>query len=512
MITGVVGVSDGVSVRCYSIGIGEMEMYRMMDSFTPRNFLQSRSPRCRSDQLEVPRLEQGRAAFFFHLPKNLHCRPSQYKLTSLYTATAGRHPAQMLTGEGSMSQSPDQPEQERTEETSSGLTASCIGSTGSAFSEDPIDHSSSSRQDVLCKYKNNFFKEAQFSPDGTTIVTHNDDGCLRTFVLPQDLLDASKHPHHLAPYSTLQSPTNVQSYALYPGFSLQDLSTTLVLSAPVDQPLRLTNAMDPSFTHATYPYIHSKTEAYISPNSLTFHPDGNHFVAGSHGAIAIFDTARTGEGPIAMHITKPKDPKMAATSMRDGSLIMSVDISSDGVLAAGSSNRTVGIFSSSGHGSCQTAFSVAPACGDTDASTYSGTGITSLAWTPESTYLLVGERQSDGIHVYDVRNKLRRVAWLAGRKALTPQRLGFSTVPTQSGLEVWAGGVDGVVRMWHNPGQLEGVQQPNAELEGMHDDPVTSTVWHPGVAVMASCSGQRWFHDEDESTALHDNSLKVWTV
>lgn len=411
-----------------------------------------------------------------------------------------------------MPSSPDQlePEPGRTEGLPE-LTPSCIGSTGSSFLDDSID-AKSSQEDTSCKYKNNFFKEAQFSPDGTTIVTHNDDGCLRTFVLPQDLLDESKQPHHLAPYSVLQSPTNVQSYALYPGFSLHDLSTTLVLSAPVDQPLRLTNAMDSSFTHGTYPYIHSKTEAYISPNSLVFHPDGSHFVAGSHGAIAIFNSARVSEGPIAKHITKPKDPKMAATSMRDGGLIMSLQISSSGLLAAGSSNRTVGIFSSSGHGSCETAFSVAPERGDTDASTYSGTGITSLSWTPDATYLLIGERQSDGIHVYDVRNQLKRVAWLAGRNALTTQQLGFSTVPTQSGLEVWAGGMDGVVRVWQKPGQMEGVQQPNSELEGMHDDSVTSAVWHPGGAVMATCSGQRRYDDEDEGTTRTDNSLKVWTV
>jgi WD40 repeat protein len=391
------------------------------------------------------------------------------------------------------------------------LAPQCIGSTGSTFSDGSV-HPPLSEEDKGCKYTNNFFKEAQFSPDGTTIVTHNSDGCLRTFVLPQDLLDEGKSPRHLAPYSVLTSPTNVQSYALYPGFSLQDVSTTLVLSAPNDQPLRLTNAMDASFTHATYPYIHTKTEAYIAPNSLTFHSDGSHFVAGSHGAVSVFDTSRTSEGPTAKHITKPKDPKMAATSMRDGGMIMSLDISSDGLLAAGSTNRIVGIFSSLGHGPCETAFSVAPEHGDPEASTYGGTGITSLAWTSDGTYLLVGERQSDGIHVYDVRNKLKRLAWLAGRKALTTQRLGISTVPTQSGLEVWAGGVDGVVRMWRNPGLLEGVQQPDGELEGLHEDPVSSAVWHPSGAVMATCSGQRRFGDEEDNVTRPDNSLKVWTV
>jgi WD40 repeat protein len=396
------------------------------------------------------------------------------------------------------------------------LQPRCIASTGMSFNGQ-ID-TASPQAEATRKYKNNFFKEAQFSPDGTAVVTHNDDGGLRTFVLPQDLLEESEQPHDLAPYSILPSPTNVQSYALYPGFSLQDMSTTLILSAPVDQPLRLTNALDSSFTHAIYPYIHTKTEAYIAPNSLAFHSDGSHFVAGARGSVAIFDTSRANEGPVAMHITKPKDPQRAATSMRDSGLIMSLSISTDGYLAAGSSNRSVGIFSSSGHGGCQTAFSVAPGLNDPDAATCGGTGITSLTWTPDGNYLLVGERQSDGIHVYDVRNQLRRVAWLAGRNALTTQRLGIFTVPTLSGLEVWAGGMDGSLRMWQNPGQAEGTQEPDAVLSGMHGDSVTSAVWHPSGAVMATCSGQRRFddadeeEDEDQISTPPDSSLKIWSV
>jgi WD40 repeat protein len=397
------------------------------------------------------------------------------------------------------------------QDASSELQLRCIASTGMSFNGQ-VD-TASPQAEPTSKYKNNFFKEARFSPDGTAIVTHNDDESLRTFVLPQHLLDESEQPHHLAPYSVLPSPTNVQSYALYPGFSLQDMSTTLILSAPRDQPLRLTNALDASFTYVVYPYIHAKTEAYIAPNSLAFHSDGAQFVAGARGSVAIFDTSRPNEGPIAMHITKPKDPVRAATSMRDSGLIMSLSISTDNFLAVGSSNRGVGIFSSAGHGGCQTAFSVAPKLNDPDAATYSGTGITSLEWTPDGNYLLVGERQSDGIHVYDIRNQLRRVSWLAGRNALTPQRLGVSTIPTASGLEVWAGGVDGALRMWQNPGRVEGIQEPNVVLSEMHGDPVASAVWHPGGAVMATCSGQRKFDDadEDEATTEPDSSLKIWS-
>lgn len=411
-----------------------------------------------------------------------------------------------------MMASPSAEQEGEAEKQSLKLEPRCIASTGQAFN--PLTEGDFSQSPSARKYTNSFFKEAQFSADGTTVVTHNDDGSLRTFVLPQDLLDEGKQPHALAPYSVLTSPTNVQSYEMYPGFSLQDSSTTMILSAPTDQPLRLTNAIDTTFTHATYSYVNAKTEAFISPNSLAFHPDGRHFVAGSRGSVAIFDASYTGEGPIAKHITKPKDPAKAATSMHDGGLIMSLSISNDGFLAAGSSNRTVGIFSSSGHGACETAFPVAPDRFDPDASTYSGTGITSLAWTPDGKYLLVGERQSNGIHVYDVRNQLRRLAWLSDRNALTTQRMGFSTVPTASGLEVWAGGVDGAIRMWQNPGQVEGVCEPDVVFADMHGDSVASNIWHPGGAVMASCSGRRRFdqEDEDSPTAPMDNSLKIWSV
>lgn len=478
-----------------------MEMFRPADSFSlkPRNFSRLSKP-CSGQ-----RDDRG-------LPCCLPRVPSSSPAPLRQPATSGPFDTKQpsISCSCGMASSLTEPEA-ACQDAPSELQPRCIASTGGSFNEE-IDTAPSQAKPTR-KYKNNFFKEAQFSPDGTAVITHNDDGDIRTFILPQDLLDASEQPHDLAPYSVLTSPTNVQSYALYPGFSLQDMSTTLILSAPVDQPLRLTNALDPAFTHA-YPYIHAKTEAYIAPNSLTFHSDGSHFVAGARGSIAIFDTSRANEGPIAMHITKPKDPKRAATSMRDSGLIMSMSISTDGHLAAGSANRSVGIFSSSGHGGCQTAFSVAPGLDDPDAATYSGTGITSLAWTPDGNYLLVGERQSDGIHVYDVRNQLRRVSWLAGRNALTTQRLGISTVPTLSGLEVWAGGMDGALRMWQNPGQAEGIQEPDAVLSGMHGDPVTSAVWHPGGAVMATCSGQRRFDDadEDEISVRSDNSLKIWSV
>ncbi|KAL1587906.1 hypothetical protein WHR41_03425 [Cladosporium halotolerans] len=365
------------------------------------------------------------------------------------------------------------------------------------------------------EYEGNFFKEAQFSSDGTCIVSLNADNALRTFRLPQDLLDDIGKPHALSPWSVLKSPTNVQSYALPPCFDSRKPHLAQVLSAPREQPLRLSSALDASVTLAKYPYINPNNEAFQSPNSLLFSGNGDRFIAGSQGKIAIFETASPLRRPLLEHRTNPLDPHLAYTSMRDKGIIMSLAMSSQDVLAAGSTNRTVGLFPASGYGACETAFSVAPDPSDPDAAALHGTGITSLAWSADGTYLLVAERQSDGIHVYDVRYQRNRVAWLSGRNARTPQRLGISTVRRPTHFEVWAGGVDGVIRMWKDPGLYGGFQEPTAEFPESHGDAISSVAWHPSGAAMVSCSGQRHTVNDDGNDDLlrkADNSLKVWSI
>ncbi|OQO09314.1 hypothetical protein B0A48_04712 [Cryoendolithus antarcticus] len=264
-------------------------------------------------------------------------------------------------------------------------------------------------------------------------------------------------------------------------------------------------------------------EAFIAPNSLAFVDGGTHFVAGSAGRIAVFDVTRQA-GPEMYHNLKAK---AGATGMRDTSRIMALSVSSDGLLAAGSTNRNVGLFGNSGRGACETTFSVAGRMSKVTATR--GSGITSLAWTPDGRYLLVAERQSDGVHVYDVRNLLRRVSFLSGRNAKTTQRLGIDVIAMREGCEVWAGGVDGVVRMWRNPGSKDGEHVPDTGIK-MHDDAVPSAVWHPSGALLATCSGQRLFAKvdlgDDESSSDTDseslseneqstirqpnNTLKIW--
>ncbi|KAF2859896.1 WD40 repeat-like protein, partial [Piedraia hortae CBS 480.64] len=326
----------------------------------------------------------------------------------------------------------------------------------------------------------NFFREARFSSDGTSIVTHNEDQTLRTFVLPTDLLQHEEQ--HLNVYSNIFSPSPIQSFSLYPFFNLSDVSTTVVLVASKDQPIVLRNALHYETLHASYSFIHPQRETYMLSYSLAFSSDGQSFVAGSKNEIAAFDLSRSGEGPVTVLKTAGGRRERKFQGMRCQGPVSALSFGPDGLLAAGTFEREVGLYS---NGEFVTAFALPHG---------EGTGVTCLKWSPFGTHLIVAERQSDVLQVYDVRNTMHRVCTLRGREAFTTQRLGFDIRSVPDGYQIWAGGTDGMVRIWDKPGSKADACPPNGEFN-MHSSSVSSTLWHPSCAVLATCSGQRLKHD-----------------
>ncbi len=351
----------------------------------------------------------------------------------------------------------------------------------------------------------------------------------------------------LDPYAEIQFVEAVKALTTYPLFDLQDPSTTLLLCSLPDHPIRLHSALSSELV-ASYPLVNATTEAYISPHSLLFTGDGRNFISGSSSQLAMFDVSRPGNGPSSHFQTAPSrraSKTHGSIGMKGIVSALSIEQASN-VLAAGTFSRHVGLYDAAGKGECLGVFKLD---GNEADSRIRGRGITQLMWSPCGRYLYIVERHSRGVMVYDIRKTGQLLSWAEGRKAETNQRLRIdisNSSTADGGLEIWAGGADGSIRVWENTHCQEGPQQPDLEWHAhngkqsrscstrlepwltVRPDVVSSTIVHPSGSVVASCSGQRHFgmdqgsssgtdasSDDDSdmvSKTLIDNSLKLWAM
>lgn len=235
-----------------------------------------------------------------------------------------------------------------------------------------------------------------------------------------------------------------------------------MLSSPRDHPIGLRNVLDPNTPLlGSYRLQSLTTEKFITPHSLLWPQSlgGNKFVTGSESLICIFDVSRPGEEPLRRLPTIPSRRKQivgGGVGMKGIISALGICPADDKVLAAGTFTRHVGLYSGSGEGECIGVFSVAGTAAD---EVIGGRGVTQVSWSPDGRYLFVAERKSDGVLMYDIRVTGKLLGWLEGRKAMTLQRLGVETTMTGSGYELWAGGADGLVRLFQDPHQTEGGRQ-----------------------------------------------------
>lgn len=282
---------------------------------------------------------------------------------------------------------------------------------------------------------------------------------------PPDLLDSRDNPLGLKPYSSVHCVEPARSVIAYPGFDLQDASTTLFLCSFRDHPIRLHSALSTDLV-ASYSWRNPNTEAYIAPYSLVFTSDGQRIIAGAKNLIATFDVSRPADGPVnTIPTAKVSKSDGSNTVVGMSGIISAMAIEpSSAILAAGTLSRQVCLIGSNGQGERLGVFSVYGNKADSD---IGGRGVTQLSWSPCGNYLYISERRSDGIMVYDIRSTGQLLSWATGRKADTNQRLGFDLFNSAdgAGCELWAGGTDGKVRVWTNLHTQAGSQASARELD-----------------------------------------------
>ncbi|KAI1383424.1 uncharacterized protein F4822DRAFT_77409 [Hypoxylon trugodes] len=377
-----------------------------------------------------------------------------------------------------------------------------------------ISSSSSTSIDERNDGLRGYFETAQWTADGTTILTSSSSNLISGYIVPQDLLSPTAiRPLALNPQSTIQlpEPSNVLSGAPY--FHLAEPWTQQLLVSARDHPIQLfylsptSPSSPPPKPASSYPLTKARSETFLTATSLVWPAPGTHFIAGSRNLLAKFDVSRTGEEPLVRIKTIPSErhlSKGGGVGMRGDVSALSAqppDASYASLLAAGTWTCWVGLydFAQAGSSCAVATWSVARAAGEEEAA-IGGDGVMQTIWSPCGRYLLVGERKSRGVLVYDVRVTGKLLGWLAGREARGNQRIGCDVFPSsddEGGFEVWSGTTDGVVKVWEGVGSREGTHNSAWGWNASHESTIGSTCVHQSGSVAVTCSGSWEFPDDD---------------
>jgi telomerase Cajal body protein 1 len=365
----------------------------------------------------------------------------------------------------------------------------------------------------VCSY----FENAQWTADGTTVLTYSSTHLVSGYILPEDLLSEVEQPHTLQPQADIQlpEPSNVLSGAPY--FSLAEPWTQQVLVSARDHPLQLfylsPSSEDSQPPIASYPFTKARSEDFLAATSLLWPTPGTHFIAGNRNFLARFDVQRTGEEPVNRIRTIPSErhlSKGGGVGMRGivsalGGQPMNRETGAS-LVAAGTWTRWVGLYDFAQAGNCVATWSIAAAVKETgnngETSGIGGDGITQTIWSPCGRYLMICERKSRGALIYDVRVTGKLLGYLTGRNALGNQRVSCDVFPGADenvGFEVWSGTSNGDIKVWEGVGNTEGPYAP-AWAWDAHHSTVGSACLHPSGSVVATCAGSWEFADEENDS------------
>lgn len=205
------------------------------------------------------------------------------------------------------------------------------------------------------------------------------------------------------------------------------------------------------------------------------------------------------------------------------------DAPGGGVIAAGTWTRWMGLYDMYRVDKAVANWNIAGADLQEFSKDFGGQGIIQTSWSPCGRYLVINERHSSGLLVYDIRGNGKLLSVLSGRDAATQQKLMSDTFGHASdgpGFEVWAGTESGSVKVWDEVGLHYGVVDPKWDWDAdALETPISSAVIHPSGSVVATCAGA-WRHASDgdidnkqgasagnvKTDILDGSAIKLWSI
>ncbi|CAM6118527.1 unnamed protein product [Calypogeia fissa] len=338
---------------------------------------------------------------------------------------------------------------------------------------------------------NNFLKGLKWSSDGSCFLTSSDDNILQRFDLPSDAAeDVSEVDFTTSPEDsfrsslTFQEGESVYDYCWYPNMNASDPGSCVFATTSRDHPVHLWDAMTGELrcTYRAFDAMDEITAAY----SMCFNPAGTKLYCGYKKLLRVFDTSRPGR-EFSQHstLTDAKDGQAGIISC------LAFNPSNEGLLAAGSYNRTTALYSED---TLEMLFVLHGQQG----------GVTQVMFSKDGNFLYTGARKDPDILCWDVRNTVSTVYKLQRVTADTNQRITFDIAP--NGGHLATGGQDGLVHIY----DLQTGAWVNSFQAAL--DTVNSFGFHPSLPLAASASGHRRFKssaDDENDDESHQTSLKV---
>ncbi|ADV24623.1 guanyl nucleotide binding protein, putative [Cryptococcus gattii WM276] len=306
--------------------------------------------------------------------------------------------------------------------------------------------------------KNNFWRSAIWSPDGSVVLTTTEDRLFRIHTLSET---------NLGTFETHQfkQPDSIASSIWFPTASSLVPESFCFMAGIRDNPVKLIDAKTGN-VRASYPIIDHR-EQFISPYSMAFHPSLSKLYCGCSSFIEIIDLASSSSTRLKTTFTKSsKDGQKGIISA------LAFAPGATGDFVAGGFDGSVGMYTEDGE--------LEGWLGGVE-----GRGVTQLSYHPfNPTLLFVASRRSNVIQVYDLHNPSQPLHSLP-RKGRTNQRLRFD-------IDVWgrwlaSGDEEGLIRIW----DIVSPEVPIVFEKKLHNDAVSSVHLHPYYPLLLTSSGSR---------------------
>ncbi|KAI9596103.1 hypothetical protein BDF19DRAFT_40987 [Syncephalis fuscata] len=390
----------------------------------------------------------------------------------------------------------------------------CIASTQAVYSQ-TIGDTLHQEMDQI-KYcgplekENNFFKTLHWAPDGSCLLTINNDNVVRLFNFPLEALNTDSD-QLLSPALRVASGDIMYDACWYPRMSSQDPASCCFVTSTKDHPIQLWDAFT-GHLRASYPIIDHQ-ERFIGPTALTFNLDGSRIYAGYENMIEAFYIDRPG----SQSVKYPTTPSRYSKKGQKG-LISSLAFNPDrsGLYAASSFTGTIGLYTEQDQ---QLIYTLAG----------SDAGITQVKFTPDGNYLYSTSRKQNAILGWDVR-QTGSILHRLEREHTTNQRLTFDIDPL--GHRLVTGDQNGGITIFDIQTKTSSIEDSSSfstHWAALHQDICSATEFHPiyHTSILASCSGQRKFpldleeNDSDNDDVVPstvneenriDNRLVIWQM